>query len=55
MKLKPMRQIVFNIQFGHPLCDNVALKHLPVQKLSVPGVLQKRNNAEAFATMAQQR
>ena len=43
MKLKPMRKIVFNIQFGHPFCENVPLKHLPVQKFSVQGMSQKRS------------
>ena len=34
--------MVFNRQFGHPLCENVTLKHLPSVKAFFPGVTQKR-------------
>ena len=34
--------MVFNIQFGHPLCDNVTLKHLPSVKAFFPGRDTKR-------------
>ena len=50
MKLKPIKEMVFNIQFGHPLCDNLTLKHLPSVKDFFPG-----RDTKAFATMAQQR
>ena len=36
-------EMVFKIQFGHPLCENVTLKHLPSR------------DTKAFATTAQQR
>ena len=50
IKLTPVRKRVFNIHFGHPLCDNVTLKHLPCVKAFFPG-----RDTKAFATMVQER
>ena len=50
IELTPVRKRVFNIHFGHPLCHNVTLKHLPSVKTFFPG-----GDTEAFSTMAQQR